>query len=35
VKVPSAGLLSDLHGKPDYRAALIAAMAEQAVAAAG
>jgi carbon-monoxide dehydrogenase medium subunit len=31
VKVPATGLLSDLHGKADYRAALISAMAERAV----
>jgi carbon-monoxide dehydrogenase medium subunit len=34
VKVPAAGLLSDMHGSADYRAALIVAMAEQAVGAA-
>mgnify|MGYP003482575322 CR=1 FL=1 len=31
-KVTASGLMGDLHGKPDYRAALISAMAEQAVA---
>jgi len=35
VKVPATGLLTDLHARPDYRAALIVAMAERAVAAAG
>ena len=31
-KVPAAGLISDLHGPADYRAALIPVMAERAVA---
>jgi carbon-monoxide dehydrogenase medium subunit len=35
VTVPADGLMSDLHGAADYRAALIAALAEDAVAAAG
>jgi carbon-monoxide dehydrogenase medium subunit len=35
VKLPATGLLNDLHGEPEYRAALIVAMAERAVAAAG
>jgi carbon-monoxide dehydrogenase medium subunit len=35
VKVAPAGLISDLHGSAEYRAALIPVMAERAVAAAG
>jgi carbon-monoxide dehydrogenase medium subunit len=34
VKMPSAGMLSDMHGSADYRAALISVMAERAVEAA-
>lgn len=32
IKVPSSGLMSDMHGSADYRAALISVMAERAVA---
>ncbi len=35
VKHASAGLMGDMHGSPEYRAALITAMAERAVTAAG
>ena len=35
VKVSADGLLSDIHGSPDYRANLIKVMAQRAVAAAG
>ena len=34
VSVPASGLMSDMHGSADYRAALIGAMAERAVSAA-
>jgi aerobic carbon-monoxide dehydrogenase medium subunit len=34
IVVPAAGLMSDMHGSADYRAALITVMAERAVAAA-
>jgi carbon-monoxide dehydrogenase medium subunit len=34
IRVPSAGLMSDMHGSADYRAALITVMAERAVLAA-
>jgi carbon-monoxide dehydrogenase medium subunit len=33
--VSSSGLNTDLHGSPEYRAALVSAMAAKAVAAAG
>jgi len=35
VQIPSAGLLSDIHGSADYRANLIKVMAQRAVTAAG
>jgi carbon-monoxide dehydrogenase medium subunit len=35
VKIPSAGLLSDIHGSSDYRANLVKVMAQRAVTAAG
>jgi carbon-monoxide dehydrogenase medium subunit len=35
VQIPSAGLLSDIHGSADYRANLVKVMAQRAVAAAG
>jgi len=35
IKIPTAGLLSDIHGSADYRANLIKVMAQRAVAAAG
>jgi carbon-monoxide dehydrogenase medium subunit len=35
IKVSPAGLMSDMHGGAEYRAALISVMAERAVAAAG
>jgi aerobic carbon-monoxide dehydrogenase medium subunit len=35
VQVPSAGLLSDIHGSADYRANLVKVMAQRAVTAAG
>ena len=35
ISVSSDGLISDIHGKPDYRANLIKVMAQRAVAAAG
>jgi len=35
IKVPSSGLMSDMHGGAEYRAALISVMAERAVANAG
>ena len=35
VTIPASGLLSDLHGSPEYRANLIKVMAQRAVAAAG
>ncbi len=35
IKIPAAGLLSDIHGSADYRANLIKVMAQRAVAAAG
>jgi carbon-monoxide dehydrogenase medium subunit len=35
ITIPSAGLLSDIHGSADYRANLIKVMAQRAVAAAG
>ena len=35
VKIAAQGLLSDIHGQADYRAALISVMAARAVAAAG
>jgi carbon-monoxide dehydrogenase medium subunit len=35
IKVPSSGLMSDMHGSAEYRAALIGAMAERAVIDAG
>jgi carbon-monoxide dehydrogenase medium subunit len=34
VSVPAAGLMSDMHGQADYRAALIGTMAQKAVASA-
>jgi carbon-monoxide dehydrogenase medium subunit len=34
IKVPSSGLMTDMHGSADYRAALVIAMAERAVQAA-
>jgi carbon-monoxide dehydrogenase medium subunit len=35
VQIPSAGLLSDIHGSADYRANLVKVMAQRAVTAAG
>jgi carbon-monoxide dehydrogenase medium subunit len=35
VKVPAAGMLSDIHGTADYRANLVRVMAQRAVSAAG
>jgi aerobic carbon-monoxide dehydrogenase medium subunit len=35
IKIPAAGLLSDIHGSADYRANLIKVMAQRAVTAAG
>jgi aerobic carbon-monoxide dehydrogenase medium subunit len=35
IKVQSSGLMSDMHGSADYRAALISVMAERAVTDAG
>jgi carbon-monoxide dehydrogenase medium subunit len=34
ITVPASGLISDMHGSADYRAALIGVMAERAVEAA-
>jgi aerobic carbon-monoxide dehydrogenase medium subunit len=34
IKVPSSGLMTDMHGSADYRAALVTVMAERAVEAA-
>jgi carbon-monoxide dehydrogenase medium subunit len=35
VQISAGGLLSDIHGSPNYRANLIKVMAQRAVAAAG
>lgn len=35
VSIPTEGLTSDMHGSADYRAALVVAMAQEAVGAAG